>query len=50
MPTAEAIAQRFVGLDTVAFYEQMDVCFGRYRQQYIPKLQEVHGAVERLYS
>ncbi|MBQ6002270.1 MAG: 6-phosphofructokinase, partial [Synergistaceae bacterium] len=50
MPTAEAIAQRFVGLESVAFYEQMDVCFGRYRQEYIPQLREVHGAVERQYS
>ncbi|MBQ7151005.1 MAG: 6-phosphofructokinase [Synergistaceae bacterium] len=50
MPTSEAIVQRFVGLDTVSFYEQMDVCFGRYPQPYEPKLEEVHGAVERLYS
>ena len=50
MPTAEAIVQRFVDLDTVSFYEQMDVCFGRFRQKYVPKLREVHGAVERLYS
>jgi len=50
MPTAEAIVQRFVGLESVAFYEQMDVCFGRFRQNYEPKLEEVHGAVERQYS
>ena len=50
MPTSEAIAQRFVGLETVSFYEQMDVCFGRYRQPYVAQLEEVHGAVERLYS
>ena len=50
MPTQEAIAQRFVGLESVSFYEQMDVCFGRFRQEYIPKLKEVHGAVERQYS
>ncbi|MBQ3645853.1 MAG: 6-phosphofructokinase [Synergistaceae bacterium] len=50
MPTAEAIAQRFVGLETVSFYEQMDVCFGRPRQKYQAVLEEVHGAVERLYS
>ena len=50
MPTAEAIAQRFVGLETVSFYEQMDVCFGRPRQRYQAVLEEVHGAVERLYS
>ena len=50
IPTAEAIAQRFVGLESVTFYEQMDVCFGRRRQQYKAVLEEVHGAVERLYS
>ena len=50
MPTNEAIVQRFVGLESVAFYEQMDVCFGRFRQYYEPKLEEVHGAVERQYS
>ena len=50
MPTAEAIVQRFVGLETVSFYEQMDVCFGRPRQKYNAVLEEVHGAVERLYS
>ena len=48
MPTAEAIAQRFVNLDNVAFYEQMDVCFGRKRQQYVPVLEEQHGAAERI--
>ena len=50
MPTAEAIAQRYVGLETVSFYEQMDVCFGRPRQKYQAVLEEAHGAVERLYS
>ena len=50
MPTAEAIQQRFVGLESVTFYEQMDVCFGRFRQKYEPVLEEAHGAVERLYS
>ena len=50
MPTADAIAQRYVGLETVSFYEQMDVCFGRPRQKYQAVLEEAHGAVERLYS
>ncbi len=48
MPTAEAIAQRFVNLESVSFYEQMDICFGRYRQQYVPVLEEQHGAAERI--
>ena len=50
MPTSEAIVQRFVGLESVTFYEQMDVCFGRFRHKYEPVLEEAHGAVERQYS
>ena len=50
MPTSEAIEQRFVGLETVSFYEQMDVCFGRPRQKYNAVLEEFHGSAERLYS
>ena len=47
MPTTEAIVQRFVSLDEVTFYEQMDVCFGRKPQVYEPILEEVKGPVER---
>ena len=43
VPTTEAIVQRFVSLDDVTFYEQMDVCFGRNPQV----LEEVKGPVER---
>ena len=48
MPTAEAIAQRFVNLDNIAFYEQMDVCFGRRRQQYNAVVEELHGEADRI--
>ena len=47
VPTTEAIVQRFVSLDEVTFYEQMDVCFGRKPQVYEPILEEVKGPVER---
>ena len=47
MPTAEAIAQRYVSLDAVSFYEQMDICFGRAPQAYEPVLEEQKGDIER---
>lgn len=47
MPTAEAIVQRSVNLNEVTFYEQMDVCFGRRPQSYVPVLEEMTGPIER---
>jgi 6-phosphofructokinase 1 len=47
MPTAEAIVQRFVSVDDIDFYEQMDVCFGRKKEQYEAKLEKQEGPVER---
>jgi hypothetical protein len=47
MPTSEAIVQRFVDTDEIAFYEQMDICFGRNPQPYIPVFEEQKGVVER---
>ncbi|GHV44754.1 6-phosphofructokinase [Synergistales bacterium] len=47
IPTEEAIVQRFVDTDEVAFYEQMDICFGRKSQQYVPKIEQYEGHVER---
>ena len=48
MPTREAIKQRFVNLDLVSFYEQMDVCFGRKPVPYKPVFKDIRGThVER---
>ena len=47
VPTERAIEQRFVNLDAVTFYEQMDVCFGRRPQTYVPVIEEQTGPVER---
>jgi 6-phosphofructokinase 1 len=48
MPTKAAIVQRFVNLDLVAFYEQMDVCFGRKPQPFRPTFRNTGDArVER---
>ena len=44
MPTSEAIEQRLVSLENVSFYEQMDICFGRKRQDFVPKFKEHHSA------
>jgi len=50
-PTAEAIAQRFVDLDQVAFYENLGFCFGRNPAPLPcePKLCESRGRVCRIY-
>jgi 6-phosphofructokinase 1 len=40
MPTKQAISQRYVNLDMVAFYEQMDICFGRKPERYNPVFRE----------
>lgn len=47
MPTQEAIVQRFVNSEEIAFYEQMDICFGRKPQKYVPVLEKYTGPVER---
>jgi 6-phosphofructokinase 1 len=48
MPTKRAIRQRYVNLDMVAFYEQMDICFGRGPERYNPVFRENRGdRVER---
>ena len=41
LPTAAAIAQRQVSLDTVSFYEALGVCFGRAPVAAPPRLREV---------
>lgn len=47
MKTASAIAQRYVDLDMVAFYEQLGFCFGRKPQQPKFELKEKTGSIER---
>ena len=47
IPTKSAIEQRFVDLTEVAFYEQMDICFGRKPHSYVVQTEEYHGPVER---
>jgi 6-phosphofructokinase 1 len=47
IPTEQAIEQRFVSLNEVTFYEQMDICFGRTPQRYAPVLEKYEGPVER---
>jgi 6-phosphofructokinase 1 len=47
IPTKDAIVQRFVDLHEVAFYEQMDICFGRKPQPYAPVIEQYEGPVER---
>ncbi|MBQ9581124.1 MAG: 6-phosphofructokinase, partial [Synergistaceae bacterium] len=47
MNTNEAIVQRFVDVNDIDFYEQLDVCFGRKPQPYEAKLEEQVGPVER---
>ena len=47
LPTREAIKQRHVDLDQVAFYEQIGVCFGRDPAPYEPELVQISGRIER---
>lgn len=47
MPTKDAIVQRLVDPNEVIFYEQMDICFGRSPQKYVPVIEEYKGTVER---
>jgi 6-phosphofructokinase 1 len=46
-PTAEVIKQRHVDLNTVAFYEQLGVCFGRKQDEFKPELLIEEGQIER---
>jgi len=41
MPTRQAIVRKSVDLDMVAFYEQLDICFGRKPKPYNPVFREV---------
>jgi 6-phosphofructokinase 1 len=48
-PTADVIKQRHVDLNTVAFYEQLGICFGRKPGSFAPKVSEEKGEIERAY-
>ena len=50
-PTSEAIAERFVDLDQVAFHETLGICFGRQPSSYIcaPDMHELRGRISRIY-
>jgi 6-phosphofructokinase 1 len=50
-PTSEAIAQRSVDLDQVAFHETLGVCFGRQPSSRIPEpdVHELKGRISRIY-
>jgi len=50
-PTSEAIAQRLVDLDQVAFHEALGVCFGREPSSSAPEpdIQEMKGRISRIY-
>ncbi len=50
MDIHEAIKQRFVNLDDVAFYEQLGVCFGRSASSFMPEIERVTGEIERYVS
>ena len=47
MPTKEAIKERNVDLEEIAFFENMGVCFGREPAEYKPKFEKVEGKIER---
>jgi len=47
IPAKEAIKQRHVDLDVVAYHEAMGVCFGRPAPKISPNLVELKGGVER---
>jgi len=47
IPTKEAIVQRYVDLNEISFYEQMDVCFGRKPSPYVPTYEKAQGQIER---
>jgi len=41
MPTKDAIKQRYIDEDMVAYYEKMGICFGRNPVKYIPKFKGI---------
>ncbi|MGE5479291.1 MAG: 6-phosphofructokinase [Chloroflexota bacterium] len=47
IPTKEAIKQRYVDVDEIAFYENMGVCFGRTPTPYNAKFKEHEGKIHR---
>jgi 6-phosphofructokinase 1 len=47
MPTKDAIAQRTVDRSTISFYEQLDICFGRKPENYLPRFKEYTGKIDR---
>jgi 6-phosphofructokinase 1 len=47
MNTADAIKQRHVDLNLVAFHESLGVCFGRAPQKIQPNFKKIDGGVER---
>ena len=47
IPTADAILQRYVDLNEIAFYESMGVCFGRKPEEYMPKFSLQVGMIHR---
>ena len=47
MNTPEAIKQRHVDLNLVAFYEELGMCFGRKALKIKPQFEKVEGPIER---
>ncbi len=47
IPTKEAIKQRYVDLDEIAFHEALGVCFGRHPSEYKPEFKEHIGKIHR---
>ncbi|OGU58886.1 MAG: 6-phosphofructokinase [Ignavibacteria bacterium GWF2_33_9] len=47
LPTKEAIVQRFVDLDEVAFHENLGVCFGREPVEYKPNFIKQESKISR---
>ena len=47
LPTSEAIKQRYVDLQEIAFYEQLGVCFGREVKNYDPIFKRHEGVIHR---
>lgn len=47
IPTSEAIKQRYVDINEIAFYEALGVCFGRDTEEYAPKFVKQEGVVHR---
>mgnify|MGYP005839115357 CR=1 FL=1 len=47
IPTKEAIKQRYVDLDEIAFHEALGVCFGRQPVEYKPEFNEHNGKIHR---